>query len=101
MGKPVRANPNAKTFSGRFMSVLENAYRKTGRGAVVLIDEYDKPLLQTFHDKSLQDNFRNTLMAFYTVLKDADPYLRFASFVWEASSLFNCSFSLSKLTRNT
>lgn len=71
------ANPNAKTLSGRFMSVLENAYRKTGRGVVVLIDEYDKPLLQTFQDKALQDDFRNTLMAFYTVLKDADPYLRF------------------------
>lgn len=70
-------NPGASTFSGRFMSVIENAYKRTGRGVVVLIDEYDKPLLQTFHDKPLQDSFRSTLMAFYTVLKSADPYLRF------------------------
>lgn len=40
-------------------------------------DEYDKPLLQTFHDKKLQENYRSTLMAFYTVLKDADPFLKF------------------------
>lgn len=67
----------ATTFSLRFMSVIRNACEKTGRRVVVLIDEYDKPLLQTFHDKELQDKFRSTLMAFYTVLKDADPYLQF------------------------
>lgn len=44
---------------------------------MVLVDEYDKPLLQTFHDKALQDDFRSTLIAFYTVLKSADPYLQF------------------------
>lgn len=69
--------PGARTFSGRFISVLEKAYRKTGRRVVVLIDEYDKPLLQSIHDELLQNDFRSTLMAFYTVLKDADPYLQF------------------------
>lgn len=69
--------PGSTTFALRFMSVIENACRKTGRRVVVLVDEYDKPLLQTFYDKALQDDFRSTLMAFYTVLKSADPYLQF------------------------
>lgn len=70
-------NPGTSTFATRFMAVLENARKKTGHGAVVLIDEYDKPLLQTYHDEALQNSFRSTLTAFYTVLKDADPYLKF------------------------
>lgn len=65
------------TYSGRFMEVIRSAYKKTGRGVVVLIDEYDKPLLRSFHDEKLQRDFRETLTAFYTVLKDADPWLRF------------------------
>ena len=65
------------THSARFMEVIRKAYEKTGRGVVVLIDEYDKPLLRSFHDEKLQQAFRESLTAFYTVLKDADPWLRF------------------------
>lgn len=65
------------THSGRFMEVIKKAYERTGRGVVVLIDEYDKPLLYSFHDEALQKAFRETLTAFYTVLKSADPWLRF------------------------
>lgn len=65
------------THSGRFMTVIKKAKEQTGLGVVVLIDEYDKPLLRTFHDKELQQQLRSTLMAFYTVLKDADPWLKF------------------------
>ena len=65
------------THSARFMEVIRKAYEKTGRGVVVLIDEYDKPLLRSFHDEKLQQAFRETLTAFYTVLKSADPWLRF------------------------
>ncbi len=64
------------THSGRFMEVIRKAYEKTGRGVVVLIDEYDKPLLNSFHDETLQKAFRDTLTAFYSVLKSADPWLR-------------------------
>lgn len=66
-----------KTHSGRFMAVIQKAKEQTGLGVVVLIDEYDKPLLRTFHDEELQKQFRSTLMAFYTVLKSADPWLKF------------------------
>lgn len=65
------------THSGRFMTVIQKAYEKTGRRVVVLIDEYDKPMLRSMHDDALQKDFRETLTAFYTVLKDADPYLQF------------------------
>jgi hypothetical protein len=43
----------------------------------VLIDEYDKPLLQAVLDENLLDEYRKTLKAFYGVLKSADRYLRF------------------------
>lgn len=67
----------AMTFSGRFITVIKRACEQTGLGVVVLIDEYDKPLLRSFQDEELQKEFRSTLMAFYTVLKDADPWLKF------------------------
>lgn len=63
--------------SARFMNVIEQAAKQTGRGVVVLIDEYDKPMLRSMHNPALQDQFRETLTAFYTVLKDADKWLRF------------------------
>lgn len=68
--------PN-RSVSVRFMNVIREASVQTGRGVVVLIDEYDKPLLRSFHDEELQNKFRSLLTAFYTVLKSADPWLRF------------------------
>ena len=64
-------------YAGRFMQIIRQACEKTGEKVVVLIDEYDKPLLRSFHDENLQEEFRQILTAFYTVLKDADPWLRF------------------------
>lgn len=66
-----------KSYSIRFMTIIKRAYEQTGRRVVVLIDEYDKPLLRSFDNASLQSEFRETLTAFYTVLKDADPWLQF------------------------
>lgn len=65
------------SYSGRFMNVIKRAAEQSGRGVVVLIDEYDKPMLRSMHNRQLQDKFREMLTAFYTVLKDADPWLRF------------------------
>ncbi|NDV60556.1 ATP-binding protein [Bacteroides sp. 519] len=65
------------TLSSRFTGVIRRAYEKTGRGVVVLIDEYDKPLLQTMFNEPLAEEYRNTLKAFYAVLKSSDRYLRF------------------------
>lgn len=65
------------THSGRFTTIIKKAYEQTGRRVVVLIDEYDKPMLRSFDNPKLQESFRETLTAFYTVLKSADPYLQF------------------------
>ena len=61
----------------RFSYIIEQAYLKTGKGVVVLVDEYDKPLLQALLDENLLDEYRRILKAFYGVLKSSDRYLRF------------------------
>ena len=66
------------TLSGRFSGVIRRAYEQTGSSVVVLVDEYDKPLLQALGNDVLLDEYRKTLKAFYGVLKSADRYLRFA-----------------------
>ena len=65
------------TLSNRFKGVIQRAYKKTRKGVVVLVDEYDKPLLQALHNKELMEEYRITLKAFYGVLKSSDRYLRF------------------------
>ena len=62
----------------RFEYVIRRAYEQTGNGVVVLVDEYDKPLLQCLHNEELLEAYRSMLKAFYGVLKSADKYLRFA-----------------------
>ena len=62
----------------RFEYVIRRAYEQTGKGVVVLVDEYDKPLLQCLHNEELLEAYRSMLKAFYGVLKSADKYLRFA-----------------------
>lgn len=67
-----------KTFSLRFAGIVERAAKKTGKRCVILVDEYDKPLLQALNDEALQDEFRAVLKAFYSVLKTQDQYIKFA-----------------------
>lgn len=62
----------------RFAGIIRRAYKQTGRRVVVLVDEYDKPLLQSIGNKALQEEFRNTLKPFYGVLKSLDGCIRFA-----------------------
>ncbi|MCF2552506.1 ATP-binding protein [Bacteroides caecigallinarum] len=65
-------------LGGRFLKVLSTAHKLTGQRAVVLIDEYDKPLLDVLDvDKNLEEYNRNILKAFYSVFKAADEHLRF------------------------
>ena len=70
-------DPNYTTLGNRFQYVLKAAHQKYGRRAVVLIDEYDKPLLQTIGNEKLQEQYKNILKAFYGTLKSADAHLRF------------------------
>ena len=68
----------ARTPDERFRQVINLAYEKTQQSVVVLVDEYDKPLLQNFDNPKLQDELRSELKAFYSVLKTQDRYIRFA-----------------------
>lgn len=70
--------PSETTHSLRFQGVIQRAAEKCGMKVVVLIDEYDKPMLQAIGNEPLQTEYRNTLKAFYGVLKSCDKYLRFA-----------------------
>lgn len=62
----------------RFIHVIEHAYEQTGQRVVILVDEYDKPLLQTIGNPQLQEVYRSKLKAFYSVLKTLDGKIRFA-----------------------
>ena len=70
--------PEDRTVDDRFVSLIRNAHKKTGKRVVILIDEYDKPMLQAIGDEALQDDYRSTLKAFYGVLKTMDGFIRFA-----------------------
>lgn len=72
-GKDIRE----ETLSGRFSGVIRRASEQAGCGVVVLVDEYDKPLLQALGNDALLEDYRQTLKAFYGVLKSSDRYLRF------------------------
>ena len=67
-----------ETIDDRFVTLIRKAYEKTGRKVVILIDEYDKPLLQTIENTTLQKEYRETLKAFYGVMKSMDGYIQFA-----------------------
>ena len=63
----------------RFTSLIKAACQQTGKQVVILVDEYDKPLLQTMGvNEELNEHYRNTLKAFYSVIKTCDQYIRFA-----------------------
>nr|WP_314782289.1 ATP-binding protein [uncultured Treponema sp.] len=70
---------NDLSFGKRFAFLIQTAYEKTGKKVVVLVDEYDKPLLQTMYvNEALNEEFRSTLKSFYSVLKTCDQYIRFS-----------------------
>ena len=66
------------SLEGRFELVVKAAFEQTGRQVVILIDEYDKPMLQAIGNEELQNEYRNTLKAFYGVLKSCDAHIKFA-----------------------
>ena len=70
--------PTDVTIDDRFVSLIRNAAEKSGERVVILVDEYDKPMLQAIGNDTLQSEYRNTLKAFYGVLKSMDGYIKFA-----------------------
>ena len=69
-----------RAMEERFLHVVNNAYEKTGKRVVILVDEYDKPLLQMIGNEPLQAAYRSQLKAFYSIVKTLDAKIRFAFF---------------------
>ena len=65
------------SIAGRFNELIQQAHEHFGQPVVVLIDEYDKPILDNIRDSSRALDLREGLKNLYSVLKDADPHLRF------------------------
>lgn len=72
------SDPAEKSLALRFAGVIERASKQAGRRVVILVDEYDKPMLQAIDNDELQNEYRNTLKAFYGVMKSMDRYIQFA-----------------------
>lgn len=70
--------PSEVTFSLRFAGIIKRACQQTGQRAVILVDEYDKPMLQAIGNEELQKEYRNTLKPFYGVLKTMDGCIKLA-----------------------
>ena len=61
----------------RLEGLIQRAYEQTGKQVVVLIDEYDAPLLDVAHEKTQLDDLRQIMRNFYSPLKACDKYLKF------------------------
>ena len=71
-------DPEGLGAGDRFQNLLERAHQRSGHRVAVLVDEYDKPLLEAVDDPALEESNRAALKAFFSVLKGADEHLRFA-----------------------
>jgi len=62
---------------GCFQELIGKTYKKYNQKVVILIDEYDKPILDNITDKKMAKKARDILRVFYTIMKDEDKYLKF------------------------
>jgi len=69
---------SSSSNKGRFAELIRKSKTQYGHGAVVLIDEYDKPILDNITEPEMAAEMRNGLRNFYSVIKDNDEYVRFA-----------------------
>ena len=70
-------NTAKNEWGSRFRNILKSAYEKTGADPVVLIDEYDAPLLDSMDDSGLQASLKQEMRKFFSPLKDSGGILRF------------------------
>ncbi len=71
---------DSKDPNVRLKNLIINVYENTGKKVVILIDEYDAPLLDVVHEEKSLPILRNVMRNFYSPLKDCDPYLKFVFF---------------------
>ena len=90
--------------AARLFNLVTSLYDKTGKPVVVLIDEYDAPLLTVLHDPERLEPMRTALQSFYSPLKDLDPYLRFVFITgitkFSQLSIFSQLNNLSNISMN-
>lgn len=67
-----------KSLKGRFSELIEILAKRHGQNVVVLIDEYDKPILDNIENPETAAAVRDELKNLYSVIKDSDPYIKFA-----------------------
>lgn len=70
--------PMSEDLSSRFKDIIDAAYRKAGQKVVILIDEYEKPIIDNIDNPELMEQFRRELQGFYSVIKGKDNAIRFA-----------------------
>lgn len=76
--KELGVDPEGLTADTRFYNLIRNAAKKYGRNVIILIDEYDKPMLDTRHrDEGLHSDIKDVIRGFYGVIKDSADYIRF------------------------
>ncbi len=65
------------TINGRFKNLITSIVVKTGKNVVILVDEYDKPIMDHIEDPARAETMQDGLKNFYSVIKDSDRYIRF------------------------
>lgn len=97
-------NPDVTELPQRFEDLLMNAYKTTGQKVVVLVDEYDSPLLDTLDRPDLNDCYRRLLKPVFSVLKSCDRYIEFAFVTgmsrFSHTSLFSGANNLDDISLN-
>ena len=98
------ANPSELTPGQKLKGVVQRACEQTGRQTVVLIDEYDAPLLEVLHEEENLAQFRKVMQEIYAPLKASDPYLRFCFITgitkFSQLSIFSTLNSMVNVTMN-
>lgn len=92
------------SISERFKVIIRRAYEKTGQKVVILVDEYDKPLLEAIGNEALQNDYRKTLKSVYGLAKTMDSYIQMAFFTgvtkFSKVSVFSDLNNLKDITLN-
>lgn len=71
-------NPESKTPGDRFKNLIISAKEQTGKPVIIIIDEYDAPLLDVLHNEDRLAEIRTIIQEFYAPIKANDEYIRFA-----------------------
>jgi len=94
-----------KTLNGKFTDLIFETYKKTGEKVVVLIDNYDKPILDNIFEKSALKDIYGILDNFYNIIKSNDKYIKFIFITGilniQDMSIFNLLSNIKDITFDT